>query len=149
DVPGAVLATLGLGGLVFGLTESMRRGWSDGAVIAGLAVGFVALAGFVAVEARSSHPMLPLSLFRSRVFTGANALTLFLYGALATVFFFLPLDLIQVQGYTPLGAGASMLPFIVVLFLLSRWSGGLVERLGPRRPLIAGPLLAAAGFVLL
>jgi EmrB/QacA subfamily drug resistance transporter len=149
DLAGALLATLGLGGLVLGLIESSRRGWADPMVIAGLAIGAAALAAFLAVEARSKSPMLPLELFRSRTFAGANALTLFLYGALSSVFFFLPLDLIQVQGYTPLAAGAAILPFIVVLFLLSRWSGGLVARFGPRRPLILGPLVAAVGFLLL
>ncbi|HMI31907.1 MAG TPA: MFS transporter [Candidatus Limnocylindrales bacterium] len=149
DLPGAALATVGLGGLVFGLIESSRRGWTDPAVLAGLAIGGAALAAFLAVEARSASPMLPLGLFRSPTFAGANALTFFLYGALSCVFFFLPLDLIQVQGYTPLAAGASMLPLIVVLFLLSRWSGGLVARFGPRGPLILGPMIAAIGFLLL
>ena len=149
DLLGASLATAGLGGLVFGLIESSRRGWADPAVVAGLAVGGAALAAFVAVEARSTSPMLPLALFRSPTFTGANALTLFLYGALACVFFFLPLDLIQVQGYSPLEAGAAMLPFIAVLFLLSRWSGGLVARFGPRLPLLVGPVVTAVGFLLL
>ncbi|HEY2924765.1 MAG TPA: MFS transporter [Candidatus Eisenbacteria bacterium] len=149
DLPGALLATVGLGGLVFGLIESSRRGWTDPAVMAGMALGGAALAAFVIVEARSSSPMLPLSLFRSPTFTGANALTFFLYGALSCVFFFLPLDLIQVQGLSPLAAGAAMLPFIAVLFVLSRWSGGLVTRFGPRRPLILGPLVAAMGFLLL
>jgi MFS family permease len=93
--------------------------------------------------------MLQLDLFRSADFTGANALTLFLYGALACVFFFLPLNLIQVQGYSPLQAGAALLPFIVILFLFSRWSGRLVERFGARRPLLVGPSIAALGFLLL
>jgi EmrB/QacA subfamily drug resistance transporter len=149
DVPGASLATLGLGGIVFGLIESPRRGWGDPAIVAALALGTACMAAFLFVESRSKAPMLPLSLFRSRAFAGANALTFFLYGALSTVFFFLPLNLIQVQGYSPLTAGASLLPFIVIVFLLSRWSGGLVERTGARRPLIFGPLLAATGFFLL
>jgi len=149
DLPGATLATVSLGGLVFGLIESSRRGWTDPAVLGGLVAGGAALAAFLVVEARSRTPMLPLGLFRSPTFAGANAVTFFLYGALSCVFFFLPLDLIQVQGYTPLAAGAAILPLIVVMFLLSRWSGGLVARFGPRRPLIVGPLVAAIGFSLL
>jgi EmrB/QacA subfamily drug resistance transporter len=149
DWTGAVLVTLGLGGLVFGLIESSRRGWGNPAVLTGLALGAVGLTAFVFAERRERSPMLPLALFRSQTFTGANALTLFLYGGLACVFFFLPLDLIQVQGYSPLGAGAALLPFITVLFVFSRWSGGLVGRYGPRKPLLIGPTIAALGFILL
>jgi predicted MFS family arabinose efflux permease len=149
DPAGAALVTLGLGGVVFGLIESSRRGWGDPAVVAGLVGGTVALAAFVLVESRSTHPMLPLTLFRSREFTAANLLTFFLYGALTTVFFFLPLGLIQKHGYSPLGAGAALLPFILILFALSGWSGGLVARFGARRPLVLGPLVSALGFVAL
>ena len=149
DLLGAALATVGLGGVVFGLIESSRRGWTDPAILIALGMGIAALAAFLVVEKRSSSPMVPLGLFRSPTFAGANALTFFLYGALSCVFFYLPLNLIQVQGYTPLAAGAAILPLIIVMFLLSRWSGGLVARLGPRRPLIVGPIIAAGGFLLL
>jgi EmrB/QacA subfamily drug resistance transporter len=149
DLPGATLATVGLGGVVFGLIESSRRGWTDPAILAALATGAAATVAFLVVETRSKSPMLPLGLFRSPTFAGANAVTFFLYGALSCVFFFLPLDLIQVQGYSPLTAGAALLPFIAVLFLLSRWSGGLVARVGPRPPLVVGPLIASIGLLLL
>jgi hypothetical protein len=104
---------------------------------------------FVFVEARKENPMLPLFLFRSRNFSGANVLTLFLYTALAGALFFLPLNLIQVQGYTATAAGAATLPFILIVFALSRWSGGLTLRYGARLPLVVGPIVTTLGYVLM
>jgi MFS family permease len=92
--------------------------------------------------------MMPLGLFRSRDFSGANLLTLLLYGALGEVLFFLPFNLIQVQGYLPTEAGAAFIPFIVIMFALSRWSGGLVARFGGKLPLVVGPVVAGIGMAL-
>jgi EmrB/QacA subfamily drug resistance transporter len=148
DWHGAALATVGLGGLVFGLLESPRLGFGNPLVILGLVGGVVFLVIFVVHEARAKNPMVPLRLFRSPDFAGTNLLTLLLYAALGGMMFFFTLNLIQVQGYSATAAGASLLPFVVLLFTLSRWSGGLIERWGARLPLIVGPVIAAIGFAL-
>lgn len=146
DWAGAVLVTLGLGGVVFGFIEAPAQGWSSPLVLTALVTGFGALIGFVAHERRAASPMLPMQFFRDRNFAGANVLTLLLYAALGGGLFFLPLALIQVHGYTAAAAGAALLPFIAIMFALSRWAGRLADRIGPRTPLVVGPLIAAAGF---
>jgi EmrB/QacA subfamily drug resistance transporter len=144
---GAILAATGLGALVYGLIES-QLGFASRSVILVLIAAVVLLGIFLFVEARISQPMLPLALFRVRTFSGANLLTFLLYAALGGTLFFLPLNLIQVQHYSATAAGAALLPFILIMSFLSRWSGGLVATYGPKLPLIIGPLIAAIGFAL-
>jgi EmrB/QacA subfamily drug resistance transporter len=148
DWAGALLATIGLGGLVGGFIEAADLGWRNPLVFGSLIASVVCLAGFVLIEGRVTYAMVPLGLFQNPIFSGANLLTLFLYAALGIFFFLFPLNLIQVQGYSSTATGVAMLPFIVLMFLLSRWSGGLVARYGSRTPLIVGPLIAGLGFAL-
>jgi EmrB/QacA subfamily drug resistance transporter len=148
DLPGAALATIGLGGLVFGLIEGANRGIADPLVLIPLLVGVAALVLFVYVEYRSPEPMMPLSLFRSRNFSGANLLTLLLYMGLGGALYFFPFVLIQVHGYSATAAGSAFLPFIVLTFLMSRWAGGLVQSVGAKLPLTIGPIITAVGFFL-
>jgi len=128
--------------------ESVNLGWRNPLVFGSLAVGFGCLIAFALVEAHVVSPMLPLAIFKSPSFSGANLLTLFLYAAIGIFFFLFPLNLIQVQHYSATAAGAAVLPLILLLFFLSRWSGGLVARYGPRIPLIIGPLIVSFGFAL-
>ncbi|HYT66224.1 MAG TPA: MFS transporter [Vicinamibacterales bacterium] len=145
DWAGAALAVLGLGGTVFGLLEWPPLGARHPIVLAGFAIGVLSLVLLVAVERRVPSPMLPLALFRSRPFTFANLLTLLLYAALSVVLFLAPLNLIQVQHYSATAAGAALLPLPLIMFALSRWSGGLIARVGSRLPLTVGPAISAIG----
>jgi len=149
DWIGAGLAILGLGGVVFGLLEWPPLGARHPLVLGPLVAGAVSLAFFLMVEMRTPNPMMPPGLFRSRTFALANILTLLLYAAIAVVLFLVPLNLIQVQRYTTTQAGASLLPLPLIIFALSRWSGGLVASTGARIPLAIGPAVAAVGVALL
>ncbi|MDB4964923.1 MAG: drug resistance transporter, EmrB/QacA subfamily [Myxococcales bacterium] len=149
DFPGATLAALGLGGLTYALVEMPAHGARAVDVIAAGGLALVGLIAFFVVEQRRSAPMLELSLFRSRTFSAANAETFVVYAALGGAFFLLPIYLQQVLGYTPLASGAALLPTTAMMLLLSATMGRLAQRVGPRLPLTLGPLVAAAGLLLL
>jgi EmrB/QacA subfamily drug resistance transporter len=146
DLPGALFATGGLGALVYGLIR-LQGATFDVVGAATTAAGVVALGLFVFLERRESHPMVRLDLFRSRAFSMANVYTFLLYATIGGGLYFIPFDLINVQGYAPSEAGAALLPFVAIMFAFSRFSGGLVARIGARFPLAAGAALAGAGFL--
>ncbi|WP_426041646.1 MFS transporter [Brevundimonas sp. TWP2-3-4b1] len=149
DWPGAMLAIGGLGALIWGLTAAPDLGWTHPGVIGGLMGGVVLLAGFLWAEAKEAHPMMPLALFRSPVFSGINLLTLLLYFALGGAMFFLPFELIRVHGWSATGAGSAMLPFAAVMGLFSGAAGRLADRFGAKLSLSLGPVLAGTGLILL
>jgi EmrB/QacA subfamily drug resistance transporter len=149
DVVGAVLCALGLGGPVFALIEQPTYGWSDARVAVPLIAGVVLFVAFLAWERRSTHPMMPLELFKSRNFAVGNLTTFTLYAGLSVATFFLVLFLQQVGGYKPVAAGLSLLPLTVVTFLLSRRFAALADRVGPHYFMGIGPIVAGVGLLLL
>lgn len=149
DWPGALCAAAGLAALTYGLTEASVHGFADPLVLSAIGAGVVVLAAFVMIEARSRHPMMPLDVFRSRDFAGANLVTLLLYFGVGGAFFFLPFTLIRAYDYTATQAGAALLPAPVIIGLLSRFTGGLTSRFGSRLLLTVGPSVAGIGFALL
>jgi hypothetical protein len=149
DVRGAVLVTVGLVGLAGALIDAPSQGWSSGLVMGMLVVAVVAFAAFVAVERKERYPMLPLSIFRARQFSATNAVTFVVYAALGGALFLLPVQLQQVSHYSPVAAGASLLPLTAVMLALSARSGALAARIGPRLQMAVGPVVVGAGMVLL
>ncbi|WP_025414015.1 MFS transporter [Gemmatirosa kalamazoonensis] len=148
DVGGALLATLGLAGTTWALIEGPTRGVRDAWVLGAVAIGVGALVAFVVAERRVAHPLLPLSIFRSRQFSGANGTTLLVYAALGGLFFLLMLELQNVLGYGPLAAGTALLPLNALMLLVSPRAGKLAQRIGPRLPMTVGSLVAAVGMLL-
>jgi predicted MFS family arabinose efflux permease len=149
DWVGAGLTALGLAAPVYALVEQPKRGWIDPVVLGGLAAGAVLLTLFVLWERHTRDPMLPLGLFRRRNFAVANAETLLVYAGLSSLFFFLTIYLQQVVGWSALESGLAGVPVTVLMFVLSRRFGALSARLGPRLFMGCGPLIAAAGVLLL
>jgi len=147
DAAGAVLGAIGLAGLTYGFTAWPDRGPGSPVVLGSLLIGVAGLVGFVLVEQRSSHPMLPLGLFRSAAFAAANLVTFAVYAALGGVFFLVVINLQVVSGFSPLKAGIALLPVTVLMLLLSARAGALAGRIGPRLPMTVGPIVCAVGLL--
>lgn len=149
DYKGALFVALGLAGINYGLIALPAAGGANLFVLGSIGCGLLSLLLFVFVESRTENPLLPLSLFKSKMLIAASLLGLLVYTAFHAVLFFLPLNLIQVQAYDPALAGATQLPLMIFLLVLSRPAGSLVDRRGPRLPLTIGPAAAGLGFLLL
>ncbi|CAN5532021.1 MFS transporter [soil metagenome] len=149
DAAGAMVGAVGLGGLTYAFIEGPGRGFSAPIVVLAAVLGLAGLIAFVAVEERSSHPMVPLGIFSSRQFTAANLVTLAIYAALGGTFFLLVVQLQTSLGYSPLAAGAATFPITVLMLVLSARAGALAQRIGPRKPMTFGPLGVAAGLALM
>lgn len=148
DVLGSLVGVVGLGGVTAGIIAASDHQFTSVPVLLPLIAGILALGAFVVVENRESHPMLPLSLFTSRQFSAANAVTLLLYAANGGALLLLVVELQTVSGFSPLEAGSALLPITVVMLLLAARFGALAQRIGPRAPMSIGPLVAAAGLLL-
>lgn len=148
DAAGAALTVVGLAGVSWALIESGERGATSATLTAG-ATGLAALTGFVEVERRSRHPMLPLEIWRSRQFTAANLVTFLVYAAIGINFFLLSVALQQVLGYSPMRAGLATMPVTALMLALSARAGLLAERIGPRLPMSVGPVIVAVGLAML
>jgi hypothetical protein len=149
DLNGAAVATIGLAGLTFGLISAGERGFGDPLVLISLAIGVVAFAVFVVVERRESDPMLPPGIFANLRFTGANLVTVVVYGALGTATFLVVVYLQTALGYDAIWAGAALLPMTILMLALSGYAGGLAEKIGARIPMTVGPILMGIGFLLM
>jgi MFS family permease len=148
DLPGAVALSLGLAGVVYALIEGPARRWPKSSVLAA-AIGVLALVAFAFIERRSSSPMVPMSLFHSKRFAGINAATFVMWGAIGAVFFLLTIHLQTDLSYSATEAGAATIPVTILMMLFSAKSGALAQRIGPRIPLIMGPVVVAAAFALM
>ena len=149
DIPGALAITVGLAGLAYGLIEGPVIGWSAPSILAALAVGAISLAVFPWIESKSDHPMVPLQLFSSRNFSGANLTTFGVYAALQGTTFLLVIYIQNIMGYSPLQSGLMLAPISLILLVLSPWMGRMAGRHGPRLFMTVGPLVVAAGLGLL
>lgn len=148
DVTGALLGVLGLGGVTAGVIAASDHGFGSRSVVGPLAVGVGALVGLVVIERHERDPMLPPALFRSRQFSMTNVVTLLLYAANGGALLLLVLELQIVSGFSPLAAGAALLPITVIMLLLAARFGALAQRIGPRLPMAVGPLVSAAGLAM-
>jgi EmrB/QacA subfamily drug resistance transporter len=149
DFPGAIAIALGLASLTFGFLRIPVLGFNNWQIYTSLIAGVAVLIGFIFIEAKSTHPMMPLSLFSNMTFSGANLLTFFLYAGLGAGMLFMSLDMVQVQGYTQLQSGLTFLPFTMLMITAARFAGSLADKYGPRLFLILGPATAGLGILFL
>ena len=146
---GSALAALTLGALTFALIQASEAGGMSAGVLVALAVGIISAFAFIAAERTAEQPMLPLEIFRSRQFSAANAVTFVVYAALGGVFFLLVITLQVVLGYSAIASGAAAIPVTFIMLGLSARAGALAQRIGPRLPLTVGPMLIAAGMLMM